>query len=68
MESQRPHAWARVLILAAAVAAATQCTPSRPASQRAGGAVQSDLAVAAQKTYVAPGDLDQYYMFSSGAR
>jgi nitrous-oxide reductase len=66
MESPRLHAWARVLILVAAVAAATQCTPSRPASQRAGGAVQSDLAVAAQKTFVAPGDLDEYYMFSSG--
>ena len=31
-----------------------------------GGGVQSDVAVAAQKTYVAPGDLDEYYMFSSG--
>jgi nitrous-oxide reductase len=67
MESQRRHIWAAVLIFAAAAAAATQCTPSRPASRQAGGgAVQSDLAVAAQKTYVAPGDLDQYYMFSSG--
>jgi nitrous-oxide reductase len=26
----------------------------------------SDVAVAAQKVYVAPGDLDEYYMFSSG--
>src|SRR5262249_2752963 len=26
----------------------------------------SDLAVAAQKTYIAPGDLDEYYLFSSG--
>ena len=66
MESQRSHAWARVLILAVAAAAATQCTPSRPASRAGGAAVQSDLALAAQKTYVAPGDLDEYYMFSSG--
>ncbi len=66
-ESPSLHAWAKVLILATLVLAATQCTPSRPQSrQGGGGAVQSDLAVAAQKSYVAPGDLDQYYMFSSG--
>jgi nitrous-oxide reductase len=45
---------------------ATQCTPSRPASRGASTAVQSDAAQAALKTYVAPGDLDQYYMFASG--
>ena len=44
----------------------TQCTPSQPQSRRAGGGAQSDVALAAQKTYVAPGDLDQYYMFASG--
>ena len=66
MKSPRSHAWAKVLILATLVLAATQCTPSRPQSRQGGGAVQSDLAVAAQKTYVAPGDHDQYYMFSSG--
>ncbi len=54
-------------LLALAVLAASQCTPSAPESRRAaGGGAQSDLAVAAQKTYVAPGDLDEYYMFSSG--
>lgn len=47
-------------------ALATQCTPSAPASRRTGGGAQSDAALAAQKTYVAPGDLDEYYMFSSG--
>jgi nitrous-oxide reductase len=56
----------RVLAVAGLAAAAVYCTPSRPESQRGGGAVQSDLAIAAQKTYVAPGDLDQYYMFASG--
>ena len=66
MDRHPQHAWSRVLVIAAAAAVATQCTPSRPESQRSGGAVQSDLAVAAQKTYVAPGDLDEYYMFSSG--
>ena len=54
-------------LLALAVLVASQCTPSAPESRRgAGGGAQSDLAVAAQKTYVAPGDLDTYYMFSSG--
>src|SRR3990170_2787405 len=42
-----------------------RCAPSAPEGERRPGAV-SDLAVAAQKTYVAPGDLDEYYMFSSG--
>jgi nitrous-oxide reductase len=41
------------------------CAPRAPErGQRTAGV--SDLAVAAQKTYVAPGDLDEYYMFSSG--
>jgi len=44
---------------------ASQCTPSAP-QRRTGGAVQSDAAVAALKTFVAPGDLDEYYMFASG--
>ncbi len=43
------------------------CAPTRPkGSQRRG--TESDLAVAAQKTYVAPGDLDEYYMFASGGQ
>ncbi len=58
--------WAAVAALALLAGAATRCTPSAPESRRAGGAVQSDAAVAALKTYVAPGDLDEYYMFSSG--
>jgi nitrous-oxide reductase len=53
-------------ILALAVFAAA-CAPSAPkGAQRAGGGATSDVAIAAQKTYVAPGDLDEYYMFSSG--
>src|SRR5512132_2549593 len=43
---------------------AGRCAPSAPKSRRPAGA--SDLAVAAQATYVAPGDLDEYYLFSSG--
>jgi nitrous-oxide reductase len=50
----------------ALAALATACAPSAPkGTQRSGGAT-SDVAIAAQKTYVAPGDLDEYYMFSSG--
>ncbi len=43
------------------------CAPSAPRSTRAAkAAATSDVAVAAMKTYVAPGDLDEYYMFASG--
>jgi len=42
------------------------CAPSAPKGARKAPAAASDLQVAAMKTYVAPGDLDEYYMFSSG--
>jgi len=43
------------------------CAPSAPKqAAKPGGAVTSDIAVAAQKTYVPPGDLDEFYMFASG--
>ena len=58
--------WAAIAAFGLLAGAAIQCTPSAPASRRGAGAVQSDVALAAQKTYVAPGDLDEYYMFSSG--
>jgi nitrous-oxide reductase len=48
-----------------AAAAAASCAPSQPESRRA-KAGSSDVALAAQKTYVPPGDLDEYYMFASG--
>ena len=54
------------LALGALVVSTSRCTPSAPQRQTGGGGAQSDSAVAAQKTYVAPGDLDEYYMFSSG--
>jgi nitrous-oxide reductase len=41
------------------------CSPSAPPTRTSGGGT-SDVALAAQKTYVAPGDLDEYYLFSSG--
>ena len=58
--------WAGVAALVLLGLAASQCTPSQPASRRAAAGVQSDAAQAALRTYVAPGDLDEYYMFSSG--
>ena len=57
------------ILLGAGVAVAVfvvTCAPSPPKQARSGGAVTSDIAVAAQKTYVPPGDLDEFYMFSSG--
>ena len=44
---------------------AARCAPSAPTERQSAGGT-SDSAVAAQKTYVAPGDLDEYYLFSSG--
>lgn len=52
-----------VLVLAALV---SQCAPSAPKGRQERAAATSDAAVAAMKTYVAPGDLDEYYFFASG--
>jgi nitrous-oxide reductase len=42
-----------------------RCAPTAPkGAKRAAGV--SDVAAAAMKVYVAPGDLDEYYLFSSG--
>ena len=66
MRTARATEMSRFGILALAVFAVA-CAPSAPkGAQRAGGGATSDVAIAAQKTYVAPGDLDEYYMFSSG--
>ena len=62
-------AYVRNLIALVAVLAlgvmAGKCAPSAPKAKKTAGGT-SDMAVAAQKTYVAPGDLDEYYLFSSG--
>jgi len=42
------------------------CAPSAPKSGKARPVTASDTAVAAMKTYVPPGDLDEYYFFASG--
>jgi nitrous-oxide reductase len=43
-----------------------RCAPSAPTGAKKAPTAASDLQVAAMKTYVAPGDLDEYYLFSSG--
>jgi nitrous-oxide reductase len=43
-----------------------RCAPSAPRGAKRAATAVSDLAVAAQKTYIAPGDLDEYYLFASG--
>ena len=59
----------RILAAAAGIVTlgllAGRCAPSAPKGARQTGAV-SDMAAAAMKVYVAPGDLDEYYMFASG--
>ncbi len=42
-----------------------RCAPSAPKKGK-GRTTVSDQATAAMKVYVAPGDLDEYYMFASG--
>jgi nitrous-oxide reductase len=58
-----------VLATAAGIVAlgllAGRCAPSAPKGAKKGAAV-SDTAAAAMKVYVAPGDLDEYYLFASG--
>lgn len=62
MQSRNRWVWALVGVLAVGVAA-SRCAPDRRQARRA---TVSDAAAAAQKVYVAPGDLDEYYMFASG--
>jgi nitrous-oxide reductase len=57
---------ALAVLLAAGALLLGQCAPSAPKSAKKAPTAASDIQVAAMKTYVAPGDLDEYYMFSSG--
>ncbi len=57
---------ALIILIGVAAAIAFYCAPSAPKGSKKAPTGASDLAVAAQKTYVAPGDLDEYYLFSSG--
>ena len=54
------------LAVAAAASLAVGCAPSKPKGARQARSGTSDISVAAEKTYVPPGDLDEFYMFSSG--
>src|SRR5262249_36107438 len=58
----------RILIAVSPVAALATlwvaCAPKGPKETKK--TAVSDIAVAAEKTYVPPGDLDEFYMFSSG--
>lgn len=56
--------WGLVGVAAAGLLAG-RCAPTAPKEGRRAAGV-SDAAVAAMKVYVAPGDLDEYYMFASG--
>ncbi len=55
-----------VVAIVAAGLLAGRCAPSAPKGAKKGAATVSDQSVGAMKTYVAPGDLDEYYMFASG--
>src|SRR5512139_2064433 len=59
--------WGGLAVLVLAGVLVGRCAPSGPKGAKKGGAeTKSDVAVAAMKTYVAPGDLDEYYFFASG--
>jgi nitrous-oxide reductase len=65
MKSHRTSTFVAVGAIALALVA-VYCAPREPKGAKRGATTVSDMAVAAQKTYVAPGDLDEYYMFASG--
>ena len=51
--------------LSALLVAVAACTPSRTPQTSQGGRL-ADAREAAQRTYVTPGKLDDYYLFYSG--
>ena len=65
MKSKGTILWSVLGIVALGLARGA-LRPERAQGSEEGGGAVSDVAVAAQKTYVAPGDLDEYYLFSSG--
>ncbi len=65
MMKRRSGAILAIAGIAAAGLLAGRCAPSAPKGAKKTGTV-SDAAAAAMKVYVAPGDLDDYYLFASG--
>ncbi len=55
-----------VAVLVAGMVACGKQPPNRRGGRGTGGGATSDVAAAALATYVAPGDLDEYYLFYSG--
>jgi nitrous-oxide reductase len=66
MTAQRKKWLAIALSILGVTVLIGRCAPSAPKQGEKGRKGTSDLAIAAEKVYVAPGDLDEYYMFSSG--
>src|SRR5512143_1809042 len=64
---RKPLMWGGVAALIVLAVMAGRCAPTAPKARKAATGA-SDLAIAAQKVYVAPGDLDEYYMFASGGQ
>jgi len=62
----RMNTWLAVGAGALLIVGYSACSPSAPPSARKGGGASSDAGIAAERTYVAPGDLDEYYFFASG--
>jgi len=58
--------WKFALIILLLIGVITLISCDGKKSSRGRGAGGSDQASAAQATYVAPGDLDEYYLFYSG--
>lgn len=58
----------RTMLALAGLAVATILAPAAcaPKQQESSDDTRTDIAAAARKVYVAPGELDEYYMFASG--
>ncbi len=64
----KTHVWLALSVIAVLAVGMVACgkQPPQRRGSRGGGGQTSDLESAALATYVAPGDLDEYYLFYSG--
>ena len=64
----RTHVWLALSVIAVLAVGMVACgkQPTKRRGARGAGGQTSDIASAALATYVAPGDLDEYYLFYSG--